>query len=160
MQHSLGGIMLWSLDMDDFRGAFCGKGRYPLLTAMVTSLSSYFPNASVHLTDTVTWRHPDDATAPLPTTVPSLANTTKGSSPEFSTMTQTSSTTTVTTLTTSPTLSTTFPASSTSSTRGDIRHDKTTQPVVVITKGQSSASLLFPCQLLLAFALVVHRVSL
>lgn len=33
----LAGGMLWSLDLDDFNGSFCGDGTYPLLTAVVNS---------------------------------------------------------------------------------------------------------------------------
>lgn len=35
-----GGIMVWSIDMDDFRGS-CGTGKYPLITAMKQELGDY-----------------------------------------------------------------------------------------------------------------------
>lgn len=36
----LGGIMVWSLDNDDFTGNGCGKGKYPLLRAINDQLNS------------------------------------------------------------------------------------------------------------------------
>ena len=35
-----GGIMIWSVDLDDFRG-YCGTGKYPLTKAMVKELDGY-----------------------------------------------------------------------------------------------------------------------
>jgi chitinase len=35
-----GGIMVWSVDLDDFRG-HCGTGKYPLLKAMHKELEGY-----------------------------------------------------------------------------------------------------------------------
>lgn len=35
-----GGIMIWSVDMDDFRGQ-CGSGKYPLITTMKNELDDY-----------------------------------------------------------------------------------------------------------------------
>lgn len=34
----LAGAMIWSLDFDDFNGAFCGQGKYPLLTTVKKTL--------------------------------------------------------------------------------------------------------------------------
>ncbi|CAF1202079.1 unnamed protein product [Rotaria sordida] len=36
----LAGAMIWSLDFDDFNGAFCGQGKYPLLTTVKKTLDS------------------------------------------------------------------------------------------------------------------------
>lgn len=35
-----GGIMVWSIDMDDFSGR-CGSGNYPLLKALSADLEGY-----------------------------------------------------------------------------------------------------------------------
>ncbi|KAL7985303.1 hypothetical protein Chor_003873 [Crotalus horridus] len=37
--NNLGGIMIWSLDQDDFSGTFCKKGNYPLLAAIKNELN-------------------------------------------------------------------------------------------------------------------------
>lgn len=39
-EEGFGGIMIWSVDMDDFRGS-CGTGKYPLIKAMKKELSDY-----------------------------------------------------------------------------------------------------------------------
>ncbi len=35
----LGGVMFWSLDTDDFKGEFCGQGKYPLIKSVLKALS-------------------------------------------------------------------------------------------------------------------------
>lgn len=39
-KEGFGGIMIWSVDMDDFRGS-CGAGKYPLIKAMKKELLDY-----------------------------------------------------------------------------------------------------------------------
>ncbi|CAF1071697.1 unnamed protein product [Adineta ricciae] len=39
-ERRLAGAMIWSLDFDDFNGAFCGQGKYPLLTTVKKTLDS------------------------------------------------------------------------------------------------------------------------
>ncbi|XP_044759513.1 probable chitinase 10 [Coccinella septempunctata] len=39
-EEGFGGIMIWSVDMDDFRGS-CGSGKYPLINAMRQELEDY-----------------------------------------------------------------------------------------------------------------------
>lgn len=39
-EEGFGGIMIWSVDMDDFRGS-CGAGKYPLIKAMKKELLDY-----------------------------------------------------------------------------------------------------------------------
>lgn len=34
-ENGLGGVSLWSLDMDDFRGAFCRLGKFPILRSIM-----------------------------------------------------------------------------------------------------------------------------
>ena len=37
----LGGVMLWCLDLDDFKGSQCGDGKYPLIGPVVKALGEY-----------------------------------------------------------------------------------------------------------------------
>jgi chitinase len=39
-EQGFGGIMVWSIDMDDFSGR-CGGGKYPLLNALNNELDGY-----------------------------------------------------------------------------------------------------------------------
>jgi len=40
---NLGGAMFWDLPLDDFSGAFCGQGKYPLIGAVSKELGGYVP---------------------------------------------------------------------------------------------------------------------
>ncbi|RNA25663.1 chitotriosidase-1 [Brachionus plicatilis] len=39
----LGGIFIWSIDMDDFSGKFCNQGSYPLIKNSMSLLMDYLP---------------------------------------------------------------------------------------------------------------------
>ena len=39
--------MVWSIDLDDFKGAFCGQGTYPLLKALNSALQPTTTTTSV-----------------------------------------------------------------------------------------------------------------
>lgn len=39
-EEGFGGVMIWSVDMDDFKGS-CGAGKYPLIKAMKKELQGY-----------------------------------------------------------------------------------------------------------------------
>lgn len=45
-QNKFGGVMIWSLALDDFNGQFCNRGPYPLLTAVNEELGVRPPRAS------------------------------------------------------------------------------------------------------------------
>lgn len=36
----LGGASVWALDLDDFRGQFCGKGNFPLIGTIKDALAA------------------------------------------------------------------------------------------------------------------------
>jgi len=38
-ERGLAGAMIWAIDLDDFTGAFCGKGKYPLAKALTAALN-------------------------------------------------------------------------------------------------------------------------
>lgn len=37
-QNNLGGALLWTLNLDDFTGAFCNQGQFPLTSALKNAL--------------------------------------------------------------------------------------------------------------------------
>ncbi|XP_059178259.1 uncharacterized protein LOC131957453 [Physella acuta] len=45
LSKDLGGIMFWSLDLDDFTGDYCGEGRFPLLSAITATLLTSSPSS-------------------------------------------------------------------------------------------------------------------
>ncbi|XP_013408939.1 chitotriosidase-1 [Lingula anatina] len=72
----LGGMHVWALDMDDFNGASCRGGKYPLLTAALIALKCKRPE-------------PTTTTTPRPTTTTTITTTTTTPKPTTTTMTTT-----------------------------------------------------------------------
>ncbi|XP_071112221.1 chitinase-3-like protein 2 isoform X2 [Haliotis cracherodii] len=119
IQNNMGGVMLWCLDLDDFKGTFCKKGRYPLLRSIVKTVARYFDDITVSTTRTTT-------TAPPTTTSTSTTTTT--------TPTPATTTTATTTPTTSPTQTTTVAKTMPSNSGNDVL--KTTRRPHTFTDGR------------------------
>ncbi|KAK5895029.1 hypothetical protein CesoFtcFv8_011657 [Champsocephalus esox] len=87
--NKFGGAFIWSLDLDDFAGQFCGEGNYPLISYLRSLLDSDFPPPV-----------PETTLAPeITTTLPVVGNQTTSA-------TTTAPTTHTSTPTTTPTTTT------------------------------------------------------
>ncbi|XP_041374189.1 chitinase-like protein 3, partial [Gigantopelta aegis] len=66
IEQQLGGVMFWSLDLDDFKGSFCNKGKYPLLRAIVTAVARHYPDVVVPPYENTTEVTTSSITTPKP----------------------------------------------------------------------------------------------
>ena len=73
--------MVWSLDMDDFSGSFCGRGSYPLLKKLNAALVANTTTQAVPATPTTPAATQPATTRTAPTTTFPTTNT--ATSPEF-----------------------------------------------------------------------------
>ena len=39
VSRGMGGLIIWTMDYDDFTGGVCGQGEYPLLTAINSAIT-------------------------------------------------------------------------------------------------------------------------
>jgi len=66
----LAGGMIWALDLDDFKGSFCGEGKYPLLTAIVDVLFNGKVPVEPPKPDVTSGPGPNPTSGPRPTQGP------------------------------------------------------------------------------------------
>ncbi|CAJ1084728.1 chitotriosidase-1-like [Xyrichtys novacula] len=80
-----GGAFVWSLDLDDFKGQFCGQGNYPLISQLRTHLASDLPPLPTTATnlDLVT-PSPDKEGKPTPRLTPDPPTRPKPATPPTS----------------------------------------------------------------------------
>jgi chitinase len=60
------GVIVWSLDLDDFGGSFCGEGTYPLLTEINMALNGGVETTTTSTTVSTTTLVPTTTTPPPP----------------------------------------------------------------------------------------------
>ena len=66
VNEGLRGGLIWTFDLDDFRGGFCGEGKYPLVNAVKTVLDEH-RRKRVEKTTTTTTTNPTTSLSPTPT---------------------------------------------------------------------------------------------
>ncbi|KAK6166326.1 hypothetical protein SNE40_023049 [Patella caerulea] len=71
VHQNLGGVMLWSLDLDDFKGTFCKNGKFPLLKSIHEAVAKHFPEITI-----TTTTPPPTTTTEATTTTPTTISTT------------------------------------------------------------------------------------
>ena len=49
VKNRIKGIMWWAMDLDDFSGAFCGQGQYPLISGVYKNLKEKAKQPKVRL---------------------------------------------------------------------------------------------------------------
>jgi len=81
IKYNLKGFMVWTLDFDDFKGAFCKQGRYPLISVMKEILVDHENRLNAGLlppttTQKTTITIPTTTTPTTTTTTPTTTTTT------------------------------------------------------------------------------------
>ncbi|ESO82211.1 hypothetical protein LOTGIDRAFT_237110 [Lottia gigantea] len=67
VEQNLGGVMIWSFDLDDFKGAFCKQGKFPLLKSIHQAVAKHFPEIELQPSTTTTTTSTSTTTEPTTT---------------------------------------------------------------------------------------------